>query len=98
MPAGEFCPGLGRGFSHVREVPSLDVVARYFTDDDVPLLTAEQAAVVAGVKTRTIYQWRRRDYLRVRGLDDDGRELYDAAEVAGVEAAPRRRRKTGDVR
>jgi Helix-turn-helix domain len=64
---------------------------RYVTDTGRPLLRAGQAAEIYDVKPRTIYQWRRRGFLAVRGLDDDGRELYDAGEVAAVKAKPRHR-------
>lgn len=73
---------------------SLDITARHFTEDGRPLLTAPELAEVYGIKSRTVYQWRRRGYLQRRGLDEDGQELYDVAEVADVQASPRRRQQT----
>jgi len=55
------------------------------------LLSGPEAADLAGVMPRTIYAWRRRGFLTIRGLDECGQELYDAAEVARVQATPRRR-------
>jgi predicted site-specific integrase-resolvase len=69
-------------------VASLDVSTRYFTEDGEPLLTAAQVAEVHQVRTRTVYQWRRRGYLRERGLDDQGRHLYEVTEAARVAASP----------
>jgi len=74
-------------------VAALDVTARYFTEDGRPLLNAAECAEVYGIRARTIYEWRRRRFLTVRGLDADGRELYDAAEVARVQATPRNRER-----
>jgi transposase-like protein len=74
-------------------VASLDVTARHFTEEGRPLLTAAELAEVYGIKPRTVYQWRRRGFLRCRGLDEDGQELYDAGEVADVQAKPRRRQQ-----
>lgn len=67
-------------------------MARHFTDDGKPLLTAASLAEVFPIVKRTVYQWRRRGYLEVRGLDEDGRELYAVGEVAAVLVSPRRRR------
>jgi hypothetical protein len=74
-------------------VASLDVTASHFTEDGRPLLTAAQLAQVYDVRQRTIYQWRRRGHIARRGLDEDGQELYDAAEVARVQASPRHRQR-----
>lgn len=64
----------------------------YSTEDGRPLITAAQAGEI-GIRPRTVYEWRRRGYLQVRGLTEDGRELYDAGELAAVKAKPRRRVK-----
>lgn len=73
------------------EVASLDVSTRYFTDDGEPLLTAAQVAAVHDVRPRTVYQWRRRGYLAERGLDEQGRQLYEVTDAARVAASPGRR-------
>jgi hypothetical protein len=86
-------PRLSPGLSHVRGAVSLDVTSRYFTDDGRPLATAPQLAEMLGIRARTVYEWRRRGFLKVRGLDEQSRELYDAAEVARVHARPRRRQQ-----
>lgn len=70
----------------------LDVTARFFTPAGVPLLAAPEVAACLGIRARTVYEWRRRGYLRERGLDDQGRALFDAAEVAEVHATPGARR------
>lgn len=90
-PAEEVCPGHGQGLFHVREVRSLDITARHFTDDGKPLLTAAACAKVYRIGTRTIYEWRRRGYLTERGLNEDGQMLFDVAEVGRVRASPRNR-------
>jgi len=69
------------------------VAARYFTIASVPLLTAPELGQMLGIRTRTIYEWRRRGFLRERGLDDQGRWLFDVAEVAEVHATPGCRRR-----
>lgn len=69
----------------------LDVDARHFTGSGVPLLTAAELAACFGIRTRTIYEWRRRRFLAERGMDDQGRWLFDAAEAAEVHATPGRR-------
>lgn len=61
------------------------------TDDGRPLVSATQAAEIYGVQRKTVYAWRARGYLALRGIAEDGTELYDAAEVAAVKAAPRHR-------
>ena len=58
-----------------------------------PLLTAAQAEQILGIRARTVYEWRRRDYLAVVGLSPDGRELYDAGKLAAVQASPRKRKR-----
>lgn len=93
MPAADECPGNRRGFFIVRGGASLDVSARYFSDTGSPLLTAAECAAMLDIRTRTIYEWRRRGFLTVRGLDERNRELYDAAEVACVHATPGQRTK-----
>lgn len=86
-------PGAGNGPGSfcVRGVTALDVTARYRTEAGVPLLSAAECAAAFGIRARTVYEWRRRQYLAVRGLADDGTELYDAAEVAEVRATPGQR-------
>jgi hypothetical protein len=68
-----------------------DVHSEAPTGDD--LMTAADLAASLGIKTRTIYEWRRRGFLVRRGLTAAGRELYSAAEVAQVAASPRRRNR-----
>jgi len=65
----------------------------HFTGDGRPLITAAQCGEIYGVKARTIYQWRRRGHLKVRGLAPDGQWLFDAGEVASVAGKPWRRRR-----
>jgi hypothetical protein len=65
--------------------------ADYRAADGQPLITAAQAEQIYGIRRRTVYQWRARGFLARRGLAEDGRELYDAGEVAAVKAKPRRR-------
>ncbi len=93
MPAADECPGTRRGFFIVRGGASLDVSARHFTDTGTPLLTAAECAAMLNIRARTVYEWRRRGFLAVRGLDEQNRELYDAAEVASVHATPGQRKK-----
>ena len=70
----------------------MDITAEHFTQDGRPLLPAIKVAAMAGVQTRTVYQWERRRFLRCRGLDEHGHRLYDAGEAAMVAAAPRKRK------
>ena len=69
----------------------MDITARHFTDTGRPLLYAVQVATMADVRTRTVYQWERRGYLKAKGLDEAGNRLYDAGEAAMVAATPRKR-------
>jgi hypothetical protein len=62
-------------------------------EDGQPLITAAEAQRTLGIRQRTVYEWRRRDYLEVRGLTEDGRELYDAGELSKVKDNPRKREK-----
>jgi hypothetical protein len=72
-------------------VVSMDITAEHFTDDGRPLLPACKVAAMAGVQTRTVYKWESRHFLSPRGLDENGRKLYDAGEAAMVASSPRRR-------
>lgn len=69
------------------------VWTRYVSEYGNPLVTAAQAADMYDIRARTVYEWRRRGFLTATGLDEQGRELYDAAQVAAVLAAPGRRQK-----
>ena len=71
----------------------MDVIARHFTDDGRPLLPVAALSEAYGLRKRTIYEWRRRGYLTVRGLDEDGQQLFDAGQVAGVMVTPRHRKQ-----
>ena len=84
-------PRFRRGVFAFRGVVPLDT--EYCDEDDRPLLTAAQAQAVLGIRQRTVYEWRRRKYLEVVGLTEDGRELYDAAELEKVRSSPSRRAK-----
>lgn len=46
------------------------------------LLTSAQAAEVAGVTKKRVLQWDRRGHLERAGLDEQGRALYRALDVA----------------
>ena len=46
------------------------------------LLTRTQAAEVAGVSVERIRTWERRNHLDRAGLDDNGRPVYRALDVA----------------
>lgn len=76
---------------------SLDITARHFTEDGKPLLPAAACALIYGIRTRTVYEWRRRGFLEVRGLDEDGQQLYDVAEVGRVKASPRHRKPSAPL-
>lgn len=66
-------------------------------------LTAQQAAAhatqarqtlsagTAAVTVRTVYSWVRRGHLTAKGMDDEGRRLYDYADVARAELRTRAR-------
>jgi hypothetical protein len=84
-------PRFSRGISAFRGVPPLDEAC--VSEDGQPLITAAEAQRILGIRQRTVYEWRRRDYLEVRGLTEDGRELYDAGELNKVKDSPRKRGK-----
>jgi DNA-binding transcriptional MerR regulator len=54
------------------------------------LLTREQAAEVAGVDVERIRTWERRGHLPRAGLDETGRPVYTAVDVAKAEYKLRR--------
>jgi hypothetical protein len=55
------------------------------------LLTARQAAEVAGVKIDTVRKWVRRGHLEAAGLNERGWPVYTALEVAKAEFKTRER-------
>lgn len=59
------------------------------------LLTREQAAEVARVDRERIRTWERRGHLPRAGLDDDGRPLYSALDLAKIEHRMRRFTRVG---
>lgn len=71
----------------------MDVIARHFDPNGRPLLPVAALSEAYGLRKRTIYEWRRRGFLTVKGLDEDGQWLFDAGEVAGVMVTPRRRKQ-----
>lgn len=84
-------PRLSRGFFTFRGVSPLDEIE--IGEDGQPLITAAEAQRTLGIRQRTVYEWRRREFLEVRGLTADGRELYDAGELSRVKATPGKRTK-----
>lgn len=84
-------PRLSRGVFLVRGVSPLDETC--LSEDGRPLITAAEAQRTLGIRQRTVYEWRRRGHLEVRGLTEDGRELYDAGELSKVRASPGNRQR-----
>jgi DNA-binding transcriptional MerR regulator len=53
------------------------------------LVTAADAAAVAGVAVETIRSWRHRGLIEPSGLDERGRPLYRLLDIAKAERATR---------
>lgn len=53
--------------------------------------TAAEAADAVGVKTQTIWQWKRRGHLTPVGINDEGLLVFKVLDVARAELATRER-------
>lgn len=97
----EVCDRIDEAMRHIGQTWILPKVVTYELD---ALVSASEAAAVAGVGVETVRQWRKRGYvardgsrrhLIVRGLSEKGSPMFNVGEVLEVIATTRSRKSSG---